>query len=89
MNTLWLLGVLLGAAWGCIWAATLQWTPWGRWLAIRRTWLSVVIGVGVDLAILLPLLGPDLWWQMATVIAASSVGVIARSLANEHREDAG
>jgi uncharacterized membrane protein YczE len=73
--------------WGVLWALFLQWHPWGQWLAIKRTWLAVVIGVGVDLVILLLILDPQTWASVAAVIAASSIGVIVRSLYNEHHED--
>lgn len=64
--------------WGIVWALTLQYTKWGQFLAERRAWLAVVIGVGVDLIIMFtgdftPLL----------VVACSSIGIIARSLNNE------
>ena len=49
--------------------------------------LWVVIGVGVDLVILLLVLEWSAWTPVAGVIAASSVGVIVRSLYNEHHED--
>ena len=56
--------LLLAAVWGVVWALFLQYHPWGQWLAVRRTWLTV-----------------------AGVIAASSLGIIVRSIANERRED--
>jgi putative flippase GtrA len=62
--------------------------PWGKWLAIKRTWLTVVVGVGVDLALLLMVLDIHTWSIVAAVIAASSVGIIVRSLYNEHADDA-
>lgn len=73
--------------WGCLWALFLQWHPWGQWLAVKRTWLTVVIGVGVDLAILLLILDWQTWLTVAAVIAASSLGIIVRSLYNEHHDD--
>lgn len=79
--------LFFAAIWGGLWALFLQWHPWGRWLALKRTWLAVVIGVGVDLAILLLILDPQTWTSVAAVIAASSIGIIVRSLYNEHHED--
>ncbi len=68
--------------WGVLWALALQHSRLGRFLARERTWIAVVIGVGVDL-----LLGIGaLWWQIWLVVALSSIGIIARSLLNEHRE---
>ena len=82
-----MLAVCLGAVWGAVWAAVLQHTGWGRWLAVRRTWLTVVVGVGVDLLLLLLVLDWHMWAQVVAIVAASSIGVIVRSLHNEHRED--
>lgn len=81
------LAVCLGVVWGTMWALALQFTRWGRWLAIRRTWLTVVVGVGMDGLILLLVLPFNLWLQAAAVIAASSVGIITRSLINEFRDE--
>ena len=73
--------------WGAVWAMFLQRHSWGRWLAVKRTWLAVVVGVGVDLVILLLILEPHVWTGVVAVIGASSVGIIVRSLYNEHGED--
>lgn len=82
------LTAILALIWGAIWALFLQLHPWGQWLAIKRTWLTVVIGVGVDLALLLLVLDIRSWSTVVAVIAASSVGIIGRSLYNEHADDA-
>lgn len=79
--------VFLALIWGVIWAAILQFTAFGRWLALKRTWITVVIGIGVDGLLALPLLPLTAWLHTAAVVAASSVGIIARSWINEHRED--
>jgi hypothetical protein len=79
--------LLLAAVWGVVWALFLQYHPWGQWLAVRRTWLTVVAGVGIDLALLATVLDLATWLTVAGVIAASSIGIIARSIANERRED--
>lgn len=78
---------LLAFVWGVVWAAFLQYHRYGQWLAIRRTWLTVVVGVGVDLALLLLVLDVHTVAMVAAVVAASSLGIITRSLANEHKED--
>ena len=78
----------LALMWGIIWAGFLQMHPWGRWLALRRTWLTVVIGVGVDMALLLLVLDIHTWSTVTAIVAASSIGIIARSLYNEHADDA-
>jgi len=77
-----LFGLILAAIWGAFWALFLQTTGPGKFLAARRAWLTVVIGIGVDLAILWALI-PAQWPIVAGVITASSIGIIARSLANE------
>ena len=79
--------LLLAVVWGALWALFLQHHAWGQWLAVRRTWLTVVIGVGVDLALLALLLDLPTWLTVAGVIGASSLGIIVRSIANERRED--
>jgi uncharacterized protein involved in cysteine biosynthesis len=82
------LAAILALIWGALWALFLQLHPWGQWLALRRTWLTVVIGVGVDLALLLLILDAHTWATVVAIIAASSIGIIARSLYNEHADDA-
>ena len=80
--------LILALVWGGIWAATLQWTTWGRFLAARRAWLAVVVGVGVDLLILLALLPILVWLSVCAVIGASAVGIVIRSIGNEWGEHA-
>lgn len=79
---------ILALFWGISWALFLQFVPAGRWLAARRTWITVVVGVGVDLAILRMVLGFDAWLLVAGIFALSGVGVIARSLWLEYHGDA-
>jgi hypothetical protein len=76
-----ILRLSLAIAWGFAWAVFLQHARLGRFLAEERVWLTVTIGVGADLAISY---GGD-WWTVCFVIAASSAGLIARSLLNEQR----
>lgn len=79
---------IVAVVWGAIWALCLQCTQWGRWLALHRTWITVVIGVGVNLAILAFVLPRTLWLRVFEVFALSSAGIIVRSLINEYRNDA-
>jgi hypothetical protein len=72
------LGALL---WGILWAVTLQFSRLGKFLVQERTWISVVIGVGVDMVIGI---GAP-WWVIWLVVVFSSLGIIARSLFNEHQ----
>jgi hypothetical protein len=78
--------LVLALFWGIFWACFLQFVPVGRFLAVRRTWLTVVIGVGVDLGLMKPVLPWELWLMVAGIVALSAVGIIVRSLCNEHRE---
>jgi len=80
------LAYFLALFWGLLWASALQFSKLGRWLAEKRTWITVVVGVGVDLVIALFVVEWDAWWRMALIIVASSVGVIFRSLWNELQE---
>lgn len=74
---------LLSAIFGVVYALSLQHTARGRALAVRMTWLSVVIGVGGDLLISLLVIPFKSWQRVAGVFALSAVGLIARSLINE------
>lgn len=80
-----LLGIVLGGVWGLIWALCLQTYP-GRFLAARFTWMAVVVGVGVDLAIGLLIVPMDYWLPLAAVFGTSAVGIVGRSLFNEMRD---
>ena len=73
----------LAVFWGFLWAATLQFTRLGQFLARRRAWVTVVVGVGGDLAIALFVVPWDAWWRVALIVVASSAGIIFRSLWNE------
>ena len=81
------LGMALGFIWGTLWVLFLKCTEAGRFLALRRTWITVVVGVGGDLFILLPLLSFPLWLLILAVLFTSSVPIIAGSLIDELRED--
>ena len=78
--------VLLPFLWGAIWAAALQWTRLGRFLALKRTWLTVLIGVGGDLLFMLAFLNIEDWFRTLIILAASSIPIIFRSLANERAD---
>jgi hypothetical protein len=69
--------------WGIGLALWLQYSTFGRFLATKRTWVTVVIGVGVDLLILLLVFPAAIVWRIFRTIALSSIGLIARSLYNE------
>lgn len=86
MTGMTLLALLLAFVWGGIWAAFLQFTPLGRFLAVQRTWITVVIGVGGDLAIALLCVEFEVWARFAGVVVLSAICIVARSLANERNE---
>jgi len=79
--------LLLALIWGAIWALFLQFVPLGRFLALRRTWLTVVVGIGVDLLIALAVVPWAYWWPLAAIISLSALPIIARSLIDEYREN--
>jgi hypothetical protein len=68
---------------GIIYAVFLQRNKLGQFLAERRTWLTVVVGIGVDLLLSF---GGD-WWDVVAVVTFSSIGIIARSLVNEQQRN--
>lgn len=81
----------LAFIWGVIWALTIQHVPLAAYLAQKRTWMTVVAGVGVDLAIgLLAVQDASspfwMWVYQFAIVALSSIGIIARSLVNEWHE---
>lgn len=78
--------LILALIWGGVWALFLEYVPFGKWLAAKRVWMTVVIGIGVDLGILATALEWQTFWLVCGVIAASSIGVICRSLAHEMHE---
>jgi hypothetical protein len=80
---MWILALFLAFVWGICWAVFLQRHSLGRFLAIKLTWITVAIGVGVDLVIALLVVEVHAWLQVVTIVMLSSVGIIARSLTNE------
>jgi len=80
------LDIVLALFWGCLWAAFLQFVRIGQWLAEKRTWVTVVIGVGVDLLIAWFVIDVESWVRVALIVAASGLGIIYRSIYNEHHE---
>jgi len=78
--------MFLGLIWGILWAIFLQRHPMGQFLAVKRTWVTVVIGVGVDLLICLLVLDLAAWLLVLAIIGFSSLGIITRSLHNERVE---
>jgi hypothetical protein len=77
----------LALIWGFAWATFLQFTRYGQFLAERRTWITVVVGVGVDLLIALLCVPLEYWLRIASIIALSSIGIITRSIVREYRDE--
>ena len=81
--------------WGFVWSWYLDNTDQGKFLAARRTWFTVVVGIGVDGILYLPVLylvpaceEPILLWlRLVAILALSSVGIIRRSLRQEYEEE--
>jgi len=78
-----ILALIVGAIWGALWALFIERTRSGKFIAARLTWLSVVIGVGVDLLIAMLVIDFEAWWRVVAIISASSIAIIARSLNHE------
>lgn len=86
MDEMTLLALSLAVVWGGVWAAFLQFTQMGRFLAVQRTWITVVVGVGGDLALMALCVPFEVWLRVAGIVALSGMGIITRSLINEWSE---
>jgi len=80
------LASILALFWGSVLALFLQKTRLGAFLADKRTWVTVVAGVGIDLLIARRVLSWKQLGQVIAVFAVSSMPIITRSLLNEHGE---
>ncbi len=80
-----LLALLLAGLWGTLYALWLQRTRQGAFLAARMTWLSVVIGCGMNLLIALLVIEVSAWLMLVGLFVASGIPIVIRSLSNEHR----
>lgn len=87
MSSTFILAAFLACFWGIVLACLLQFTKRGRWLAAKRTYIAVIIGVGVDLLLMLYFLSITQWLQVVVVVTVSGIGLIARSIYNESQED--
>ncbi len=74
---------ILAISFGFGYAAFLQFTEQGRFLADHRTWITVVIGVGTCFIIGF---NAD-YWTLLIIFALSSIGIIYRSIHNEIKID--
>lgn len=65
--------------WGIGWACFIQFNRLGKFWAAERAWLTVTIGIGVDMFIAFN----ATWAETFIVIICSSLAIIYRSLVNE------
>lgn len=82
VDLLLILRVLGGFVWGACFAIFLQKHRYGQFLVRERTWITVVIGIGIDFLIAYR---AD-WDTTLLVVCVSSIGIIIRSLYNESNE---
>ncbi len=78
-----LISPFLALIWGLLWALVLEYVPLGRFLAARRSWLAIVIGIAGDLLLLRPVLSLSSWVRVTAVLAASSVGMMCSGFRSE------
>lgn len=78
------IAALIALIWGILWSLALSMTRLGRYLVTQETWLTVVLGVGADLLLCRLFLPLGQWLRVISVVAASSVGIITRSLLLQH-----
>lgn len=73
---------------GLIYALFLSCTALGRYLANKRTWITVVIGVIANMLLALPNTANRADWQrIVNLFTLSSIPIIARSLLQEQTKD--
>lgn len=75
------LRIFAAFCWGILYALFLQHHRIGKYWARERTWVAVVVGIGVDFIIAI---NGD-WLTVLAVTAVSAIGIIGRSLSNEQK----
>lgn len=78
--------LLFALIWGGIWASFLQISALGQFLARKRTWLTVVVGVGVDLVLAAVVVPLPAMLIVCAIFALSGMPIVLRSILNEHAE---
>jgi len=68
-------------------ALILQKTKQGQWLAGRRTWLSVVLGVGLVLLASLILIPREHWFIIVGAFGIAGAPICIRSFLNEYHDE--
>ena len=74
---------LLALLFGAFYALFLEFVPFGIWLVNRRTWMTVVGGVGAVMLIARQFVDPASWNLIALTFVWASGPVIGRSLIRE------
>ncbi len=74
---------LLALLWGVGWAWALWETGWGRFIRLKRTWLSVVVGVGVDLLLMGLVVELRVWVWLVGIVGLSPCDLVR--VVNQHR----
>jgi hypothetical protein len=82
-----LIAFVAGIIWGVIWVSFLYGTKRGRWVRMYRTWITVVVGVGVTLLIQGVVFGVDVAVSALIVFAGSGTPIILASLYDEYKRD--
>jgi hypothetical protein len=68
-----------------IYAIALE-TERGKWLATERTWVTVIIGCGIVLIVLLVVLPFESWLRVVAAFAIAGTPMAIRSLNNDWRK---
>lgn len=79
--------VVLAFFWGIFLALFLQFSELGQFLATKQTWISVLIGVAGNLGVAYFFIPWEAWIVVTAVFSASAVGVVSRSLINQHKNE--
>jgi hypothetical protein len=82
MNELSVFALILALIWGVCYARFLQ-SKSGKFLTARLTWLTVVIGNGVNLLIARLVVGGCAWNWLIAIFVLSGIPIIWRSLKND------
>lgn len=78
--------VVIGLVASALYAGWLD-TPAGREWCARRTWATVVMGVGLTLALAACIVPFEWWLWVAGLFGATGLPIVARSLRNEMRRE--
>ncbi len=80
------LALFLAFLWGFVWSQAHHRTKLGRYLRLNVNWLVVVTGVGIDLLLMLLVLGQRDWIEVCGIVFASSILPVAYSLHEQYND---